>query len=265
MAEHTAVVAAVRAPTANRQTPDPRHHQERTEPAWGTIRGERVPFSVLAHELRGPMAGLVASTEAILEDFEILDRARIRKIVAAAHRRAVFLQSFVENLLYADTLGHPQLISVLEVLAEVRIVVEPLLVERQQRLRIRCSERVPDLFADGRRIAQALINLILNASKFSPIGTPISVLVRSQDGFVQVWILDQGPGIPDGDAGRLFVPGYRFRGDASASRGGLGLGLSVVRSVVEGHGGSVGADNRPGGGARFWLKLPVEPATAWKL
>jgi two-component system sensor histidine kinase KdpD len=217
-------------------------------------------FSMVAHELRGPLMALATSSELLVEDFESLPPEQVREMVAGIHGRALWLQGLVENLLAAATLQegrlylHIQPTNLKEVVTEVQQVVQPLLNRRGQRLRVRARGRLPEVPADSRRIGQVVVNLVLNASKFSPDGTEILVTLSGRGGGVQVSVLDDGPGLPDGLAERLFEPFYRA--PTTERQEGIGLGLAIVKSIIERHGGRTGAENRPEGGARFWFELP---------
>jgi two-component system sensor histidine kinase KdpD len=101
------------------------------------------------------------------------------------------------------------------------------------------------------------VNLIANASKYSAADTRISVRLTTQDGLVRVAVADRGPGLPQAGGARLFEPFYRGEEAATADPTGVGLGLAIVRAVVDAHGGKVGAANRRSGGANIWIELPV--------
>jgi signal transduction histidine kinase len=105
--------------------------------------------------------------------------------------------------------------------------------------------------ADPARITQVLTNLIENAHKYAGADTDITIDVLRAGGAVRVTVSDSGPGLPEGSLERAFRP-YERIGRQGA---GLGLGLWVVRSIIETHTGQVGAANRPGGGASFWFDL----------
>ncbi|MGH2355564.1 MAG: sensor histidine kinase [Chloroflexota bacterium] len=222
-------------------------------------------FSTVAHELRGPLMALATSSELLVEDFDRLAPAQVRDMVAGIHCRALWLQGLVENLLCAATLQegrlrlHVQPTDLIEVVTEVQQVVQPLLLQRRQRLRVRWRGHLPEVPADSRRIGQVLVNLVLNASKFSPEGTSVEVNLTRRGDQVQVAVLDQGPGLPAGLAERLFEPFYRAPAADQSGPEGIGLGLAIVKSIIERHGGRVGAEDRPSGGARFWFQVPVEP------
>jgi two-component system OmpR family sensor kinase len=121
--------------------------------------------------------------------------------------------------------------------------------------------RPTELVADERQLRQVVTNLVTNARIHTPAGTPIEILVGPLDrGHVALAVRDHGYGIREEQRTTVFERFYR--GDASRSRGhggGNGLGLAIVAAIVEAHGGTVRADETPGGGATFFVQLPVQP------
>jgi heavy metal sensor kinase len=119
-----------------------------------------------------------------------------------------------------------------------------------------------DLLVAGDQVAlQQLLNILIdNAVKYTPAGGQIIVQARAQDGEAVLVVQDTGPGVPPDEQPRIWERLYR--GDQSRSQSGLGLGLSLVRAIVEAHGGRAGVANAPGGGAIFELHLPLAPAPA---
>jgi two-component system, NtrC family, sensor histidine kinase KinB len=220
-------------------------------------------LATVAHELRGPLTALAQSSELLAEDFLHLDPDQIKGMLGAMHRRTLWLQGLVENLLCAATIreGRLQLfrqsLSLSDLLADVDAVVGPILAQRGQRLRVRKGQRLPEVLADSRRLGQVLINLILNASKFGPADTCIDLSISVRDGRVRVTVADRGPGVSADQAYRLFEPYYRSPATADSGKDGVGLGLSIVKSIVDAHGGEVGIESRRGGGARFWFSIPT--------
>jgi two-component system sensor histidine kinase KdpD len=105
-------------------------------------------------------------------------------------------------------------------------------------------------------IEQVLVNLIENALKYTPAGTPLEIGAVKSLTKVTVYVADRGPGIPPGLEERLFEKFYRASPERAQS--GVGLGLAICRAAVEAHGGQIWADNRPGGGAIFRLTLPLD-------
>jgi two-component system OmpR family sensor kinase len=115
------------------------------------------------------------------------------------------------------------------------------------------------LQGDSQRLHQVVSNLLANVRVHTPPGTLTTILVEDQEAWAMLAVIDDGPGIPEGSLDRVF---QRFhRADLSRSRrsGGSGLGLSIVQAIVDAHGGTVDAENDPGGGARFTVRLPKRP------
>jgi len=216
-------------------------------------------LATVAHELRGPLSALQTTTELLDRDFEILDSQQIRVMVSAMHRRTLWLRDLLENLLYAATVDDGQVklhlrpVDLRELMAEIAAVVEPTLQRKDQRLRIRTRAALPMVAADARRVSQVLLNLITNASKYSGAQTSIEVgVAHTRSRVVRITVADRGPGVSAEAARQIFEPyqrGGRTDGD------GLGIGLSVVRSIVEAHGGRVGVKKRRSGGSIFWFEL----------
>ncbi len=232
-------------------------------PSQPAPRHELTVLATVAHELRGPLTALATSSELLAEDFSHLDPEQVKSMLGAMHRRTLWLQGLVENLLCAATIRegrlqlHRQSLSLVDVMADVEAVVGPLLEQRGQRLRVRMATALPEVMADSRRLGQVLINLILNASKFGAPNSSIDVTISIRGGTVRVAVADRGPGVAPEQAQRLFEPYYRAPGTAGMGKDGVGLGLSIVKSIVEAHNGQVGVEDRRGGGARFWFSLPT--------
>jgi signal transduction histidine kinase len=119
---------------------------------------------------------------------------------------------------------------------------------------------LPQVYAEGDRIRQILVNLLTNAHEYSPEGASIEVTARVAGADVEIAVTDNGPGIPESQLDHIFE---RFvRGDAGLTQrvGGTGLGLAISKSLVELHGGRLAVESTPGVGSTFSFRLPVAPA-----
>lgn len=225
-------------------------------------------LAVVAHDLRAPLTGLATASELLAEDADVLDRQQIRRMASTIHRSALWLQGLVENLLCAATVREgrfriqPLPMSLLDVALEIEPVVESLLAQKGLQLQVATRGALAEVSADGRRVGQALVNLISNAIKFSPTGTTIQITVSTGREWVRVAVADRGPGFPTGSAARVFEPFYRGSGP---EQDGVGLGLAIVKWIVDAHGGRVGAGNRRGGGAKVWFELPLLSSEATRV
>ena len=121
-------------------------------------------------------------------------------------------------------------------------------------LNLEVPDRLPIVLLDHALVEQAVAKLVANAGSYTPAHAQIEITARCHEGALLISVSDRGPGIPPGEQERLFEKFYR--GDQTKT-GGLGLGLSIARGFVEAHGGTVIAENRPEGGARFTITLPA--------
>jgi His Kinase A (phospho-acceptor) domain len=155
-------------------------------------------LSSIAHEIRTPVTALATATELIREDLHHMDRDELLRMVETMHRGAIWLQGLVENLLCAATLSEGRLrisqrrLALGELARDVVAVVEPLLQQRGQWVRVVERRDVGEVLADGRRIGQALINLLVNASKHGQPGTRIDLLILRRADCVRVSVADRG-------------------------------------------------------------------------
>ena len=117
-------------------------------------------------------------------------------------------------------------------------------------------DRLPVL-GDRSRLRQVMDNLLSNALRYSPPGSPVDVAVTRDGAEAVVEVRDRGPGVPPEEAERVFEPFYRSDFARSRAAGGAGLGLAIVAAIVRAHGGTTGVRAAPGGGACFWFRLPA--------
>jgi signal transduction histidine kinase len=133
--------------------------------------------------------------------------------------------------------------------------------QRRQRLVVDIPESLPRVDGDGPRLTQVFVNLLANASKFAPQGSEIRVGASEHEGSVSFWVEDEGPGVPEIDAGSIFERFQRGK-DEEPEPGGLGLGLWIVKSIIDRHGGTITARRTSEGKTRFEVTLPLEVVTS---
>ena len=112
---------------------------------------------------------------------------------------------------------------------------------------------LPMVAVDDVLLEQVFVNLLENAAKHTPAGTPVEIGARALEDAVEVWVADRGPGLMPGSEARIFEKFQRGPGAAP----GVGLGLTIVRGIVRAHRGEIRAEQRPGGGAIFRFTLPI--------
>ena len=231
-------------------------------------------LAMLAHELRNPLAPIAAAADFLT--IGTPDAARIREVTAVIARQANHMTGLIDDLLDVSRVTRGQVTlnkapaGVSAMVAEAIEQVRPLVEARDHELALHLAPEfaLDDVLvcADRKRLVQVFANLLGNAAKYTPDGVRIDVRVRVRDdaaaagvaaGWIDVEVADNGIGMSAGllaSAFELFSQGER---SADRSQGGLGIGLALVRSLVELHEGRVGADSAgPGRGSRFCVTLP---------
>lgn len=219
----------------------------------------------ITHEFRTPLSTLNASMELLMDEDE-LSAAEMRELLKPIHLSLVSLQTLIDNLLESSRIEagrfsiRRQSVDLNQVITDAVRVVQPLLERRNQTLSLTEPAFLPSLMGDPARLTQVLVNLLSNASKYSVPNTTIDLGVEQIGGRLHVSVADWGPGIPAEERKNLFRRFVRLDTRGSEQYG-IGLGLHVVKTTVEAHGGRVGVDDHPGGpggGSVFWFDLPIE-------
>jgi two-component system sensor histidine kinase KdpD len=215
-------------------------------------------LSSVSHDLRTPLAVITGSTSALLAEGAPKDEATRRELLKTAHDESLRLNRLVRNLLDMTRLEAGAL-KVNKEAQPIEEVVGAALNRMEDRLQGRDvqTDIPPDLPLvpyDSVLIEQVLINLIENATKYTPPGSPIHVAARAKEAEIEIAVADRGPGIATEDAERVFDKFYRAR---EGEGGGVGLGLTICRGIVDAHGGRIWVEPREGGGASFRFTLPL--------
>ncbi len=228
----------------------------------------RARDSVLAnisHEFRTPLAAQQASIELLRDGLHTMQPEAREKLVISLERGSLRLTRLIDNLLESVRIESGQLsirqqsVALGEVILDAQALIESLLVQRQQTLEVDLPEELPLVRGDKTRLTQVFVNLIANASKFSADRSVLRVGARFDATKVETWVEDEGPGVPDGDAATVFER-FRRGADVEPEPGGLGLGLWIVKSVIERHGGTIVVQRTPEQRTRFSFTLPVQTA-----
>ena len=219
-------------------------------------------LATITHEFRTPLAGMKASIELLQRDVRYLSPQEMDDLLGSLHLSVSSLQTLVDNLLESARIesGHFTLsrraIGFNDVLAQAIRIMQPLLDRRQQTLTLELPFVIPMVTADPVRLVQVIVNLLSNACSYSPLGETIDLSIQLRDGSLYFNVADRGAGVPPELSDHLFRRFVRHDvgGDNEA---GVGLGLSVVKAIIEGLGGVVGVDARTDGGSIFWFTLPA--------
>ncbi len=214
-------------------------------------------LSAVSHDLRTPLASITGAATSLLEHGEQFDAATSRGLVESIAEEAARLERLVNNLLEMTKLEsgavarrdwHP----LEEIVGAALTRLEPALAGREVKTDL--PAELPLLWVDDVLIEQVLINLVENAVKYTPAGSPIEVAAKREGDWVEVEVRDRGPGLPAGEEDRMFEKFVRGTGENAR---GAGLGLAIVKAIVTAHGGTIEARRREGGGAVIHWRLPV--------
>jgi signal transduction histidine kinase len=220
--------------------------------------------SSVSHELRAPIASMRLLSEA-LERGKISDPAKQQEYYRFLVQESRRLTSLIENVLDFSRIeqGRKEYRfepADLDALASQTVkLMLPYAGEHQVQLLWQPGrEPAPQLSCDGPALQQALINLIDNAVKHSPAGAAVSIGLESAAGSVRLWVEDRGAGIPPEDHEKIFERFYRRGSELRRETQGIGIGLTIVKHIVEAHGGRVLVRSGAGRGSRFTLELPLK-------
>ncbi|MBR4425225.1 MAG: sensor histidine kinase KdpD [Oscillospiraceae bacterium] len=237
---------------------------EEKERASVLARNEQLRANLLrsiSHDIRTPLTSISGNADTLLAHYRQLDAETLEQIFSDIAEDSAWLIELVENLLSISRIenGRMDLHLSLEVLDDV---VEEALkhIDRNaagHRITVRPSGELLLVDMDARLIMQVLINLINNAVKHTPPGSEISIQSRRNGGEAQVEVRDNGPGIPDAVKPQVFELFYTGRSPVADGRRGLGLGLTLCRSIVEAHGGSIALTDNAPSGCCFTISLPM--------
>lgn len=231
------------------------------------IERERLRSNLLraiSHDLRSPLAGISGAVSTILENGDFIPKEIEKNLLQGVYEDTEWLIRLVENLLSITRFdeGKMQIKKNIEVVEEV--VAEA--VQRSKKrfknhiIKISIPEEPIMAPMDGNLIEQVLINLMDNAIKFTPEKSTIHVKSYEKDSNVYFEVSDNGVGIPDEILPFIFDRFFTNGSERSDSRRGVGLGLSICKSIVEAHGGAIEASNKKGGGAIIRFYIPKSEA-----
>ena len=217
--------------------------------------------AMIYHDLRSPLANIVSSLDVLSSIIQPDGNETVQSVLTIALRSTDRIQRLVSSLLDISRLesGHAivsqQSASPSSLVVDAIDAVRPMTESRRQKMTNNVSEKLPLVWVDVDMIRRVLINLLENASKFTPPEGKLEVGAEVSGEWVRMWVQDNGPGIPPLDRERIFDKFTRLKGENSI--GGLGVGLAFCRLAVSGHGGRIWAESKLGEGSQFIFTLPV--------
>lgn len=232
--------------------------EQRAADAQRATKARDEVLAIVSHDLRNPLASIVAAAALLGQDAE--DAAGVRRRSAVIQRSAARMTSLLGDLLdvsriEAGGLALEQAPHAVDALvAEAMEHQRALADERGVRLRAELPEALPRVACDRDRVLRVFANLLGNALKFTPAGGDIAVRAAVDGAALRVSVTDTGPGIAPEHLPHLFDRYWQARSD---NHGGAGLGLAIVKGLVEAHGGRLWVESAPGAGSTFYFTLPL--------
>lgn len=218
-------------------------------------------MGIAAHDLRNPLAGVYSYIELLLDE---LHGSPASQPLEEILREVSYMLNLVTNLLDHSVIEQGQFdlsmtpCNVTELLQQVIQLHSLQANKRQIKILIQVEQAPEEILLDQNRIRQVLNNLLGNAVKYTPDGGVVQVICSITAGRqLLVQLFDQGPGVPDGEIGKLFSPFGRTSAKSFSGEKSTGLGLSICKRIVETHGGRIWEENRSEGGACFSFTLPL--------
>lgn len=220
----------------------------------------------VSYELRSPLTSISGFSEMLRQDYFGDLTERQREYVEGIHESSQHLMHLINDILDLASIeaGYMTLdIREVEIEQMLRSVLA-LLNERMKRFSIRATVSCPldigTMLADETRIRQVMFHLLSNAVKYSPQDGKVTLGASREEGRIRLWVSDEGPGIEDGEKQAVFDKFYRGSKRSGMGGSGTGLGLSMVKSFIELHGGHVELDSAPGRGTTVTCYLPQRAA-----
>lgn len=223
---------------------------------------------MIVHELRAPLTAIKDSSELMIEVYDekgTLQKEQQRRLLQIIDQQSKGLLEQINQVLDAAKIeaGRFSIEKVNSDLPQViQNAIEPFMPQARKKQIIISTDiyyPLPKIDIDPVRINQVLNNLISNSLKFTPVNGKIKISAKTNNGFITISVSDNGLGIAESDQKDLFSKYYQIRTTPhQLAKKGTGLGLFIIKGIVEAHGGSVGVDSKPGEGTTIYFNLPFE-------
>ena len=219
-------------------------------------------LAVVSHELRTPLNAILGWAELLQSgklDGSKSDRAS-RAILESAKRQAQLIDELLDvaRIMSGKLRLERSTVDLVEIANSAVAVVQPVIEAKRIHVEIESSPGLSTVFGDSSRLQQVIWNLLSNAVKFTPEGGTVGVRLHTAAGRAEMIVADSGDGIPPEFLPHVFEPFRQADATTTRMHAGLGLGLSIVKQIIEAHGGTVTAENNPAGrGALFKVRLPI--------
>jgi signal transduction histidine kinase len=226
-------------------------------------------FALVSHELRTPLTSIIGYLELVLDEVDDAVAPEQRRYLEVVQRNATRLLRLVGDLLFVAQVEagklslDPGTVSLPQLVEEAVEAARPRAESRSIALRTEV-EPVGETSGDRDRLGQVLDNLVTNALKFTPERGAVTVRLRRNGHGIALEVADNGMGIPAAEQHHLFERFFRASTATAQAVPGVGLGLTIVKAIVEAHGGHISVESEPQVGTTFRVELPLRAPDAWR-
>jgi signal transduction histidine kinase len=223
-------------------------------------------LSTASHELKTPLTSVIAYSELLDEQGPRLTSQQRGEFLRRLQNEAKRLLALIDDILDVSRLETGKMVlrrqsqSINDIAEAALETSEAMAQKHGVMLKSRLDRKLAPVEADEVKLRQVLVNLLVNAIKFSPQGSSVTLTTRPDGDFVVVDVEDRGPGVKPEETVHIFELFGQGLGEHDGRSAGIGMGLHLVRRITELHGGHVGVNSLPGSGSTFWVRLPFQNA-----
>lgn len=219
---------------------------------------------IVSHDLRTPLTSILLYAQMLSEEIEDLSSEDRRRFLDIITNECTRLSRLVDDLLEVQRLEagrgqwdmQPRDLS--KTITDCAALFQPMAESKTIKLVVECPKSLPSVEADADKMSQVLSNLLSNAVKYTPVGGEVKLTARAQARDILIRVSDNGPGISRDKWDQIFNRFTQLANPMVREMAGVGLGLYIVRQLVERHGGAVWVDSEPGRGSEFYVSIPVQ-------
>ena len=218
----------------------------------------------MSHELRTPLNVIIGFSELMWDEVPGAVNEEQKQCLNDILSSSKQLLNLINDILDLSKIesGKMELrlkgFSLPEVIESLRSIMMPILSPRKQSLEVEIEDKINLVCADKAKVKQVLLNLLSNATRFTPDGGKLRIEVIKENGWCRVSLIDNGVGLKKENRGRIFEPFCQLDSPLTKGKGGTGLGLTIAKQIIEKHGGCMQVESEYGKGSRFTFTLPLE-------
>lgn len=246
----------------------PQELMEKTSQLERASRAESEFLAHMSHELRTPLNAIIGFSELMLDEVPGKINEEQRECLNNILHSGRHLLNLINEILDLSKIESGKLelklgeITLGRIIESLRSQITPLIEPRKQSLEVEIEEGLPPVRADKTKVKQVLLNLLSNASKFTPDGGKLKIEAKREGDWCRVSVIDTGSGIRKEDQNRIFEA-FAQLGNPN-KKGGVGLGLAISKQIVEKHGGRIWVESEYGKGSKFTFTLPLASTSSSK-